>query len=197
MPLDFARLLSDEARRRLDVTRSEVERYFDLPDRWLAREIAGAARRIRASVPGLASPAWAGEGYTKHVLWCVVPELARRLGEPLLPNESNDMRLRAADGDELRRHVGVCLANVGLVGLMRDVPAALQDDLHLLLHEAANGSPIAMALDRIAPPAPDADDQLARGIREISRRRGHGEVSAWHPGLQAAPPEPADRPPGP
>ncbi|MFC6048966.1 hypothetical protein ACFPYM_14140, partial [Methylobacterium hispanicum] len=184
MPLDFATLLDAETRRRLDLTRSEVERCFGLADRWLAREIASAARRIRASVPEMASPASGGDAYTKHVLWCVVPELARRLGEPLLPNESVDMRLRASEGDELRDHVGICLANVGRVRLMRDVPAELRDVLHLLLHEPANGSPIAMALDRIAPPAPDADDRLARGIREISRRRGHDEVSAWHPGLQ-------------
>lgn len=196
MAFDFARLLTRELRERLDRTRSEVERYFDLPDRWLAREIAGAARRIRTSVPELASPWWAGDGYPSFVLWCVVPELARRLGEPLLPNESTDVRLRAADGSDLRCQVGVCLSNIGIVGLMRDVLTDLQDDLYLLLHDPANGSPIAMALDRIAPPPPDADDHVARSIREISKCRGHEQVSAWHPGLQNRSPEPTGMKPG-
>lgn len=187
MALDFARLLSPELRARLERTRSEVRRSYELPDRWLAREIADAARRIRASVPALAAPGWGGEGYSCHVLWCVVPELARRLGEPLLPNESNDARLRVAEGDELRSHVGICLANVGTVGLMREVPEELQDDLHLLLHDSANGSPIAIALDRVAPPSPSSDDHIARHLREISRHRGHEIVSAWHPGLQEEP----------
>jgi hypothetical protein len=187
MALDFARLLTPEQQARLERTKSEVRRYYDLPDRWLARGIVDAARRIRASIPALATPGWGGEGYSNHVLWCVVPELGRRLGEPLLPNESNDMRLRVAEGDDLRSYVGICLANVGTVGLLREVPEDLRDDLHLLLHDPPNGSPIAIALDRLAPPGPHADDHIARHLREVSTRRGHETTSAWHPGLQEKP----------
>lgn len=195
MTLDFSRLLPPEVAARLERSKVRVERLYVLPDRWLGREIAGIARRIRASVPEFASPASEGDGYTKHMLWDVVPELARRLGEPLLPNESSDAGLRRAGEAELRRDVSTCLCNLSSVRLMRIVPEDLQDDLHMILLDAANGNPVAVALDRIAPPGPEADDRIARHVREVSGCRRHVPTSSWHPGLQHPPePEPSSGP---
>lgn len=154
MALDFSRLLPPEVAARLERSRIRVERLYALPDRWLGREIAGMARRVRASVPELASPAAEGDGYSKHMLWDVVPEIARRLGEPLLPNESADVGLRTAGEIELRRDVSTIMSNVSSVRLMQLVPEDLQDDLHMLLLDAVNGNPVAVALDRVAPPGP-------------------------------------------
>lgn len=187
MTFDFSRLLPPEVAARLERSKVRVDRLYGLPDRWLGREIAGLVRRIRASVPEFASPASEGDGYSKHMLWDVVPELARRLGEPLLPNESSDADLRRAGEADLRRDVSTCLFNLSSVRLMRIVPEDLQDDLHMLLLDAANGNPVAVALDRIAPPGPDADDRIARHLREISACRRHVPTSSWHPGLQHPP----------
>lgn len=193
MTLDFSRLLPPEVAARIERSKARVERLYGLPDRWLGREIAGIARRIRASVPELASPASEGDAYTKHVLWDVVPEIARRLGEPLLPNESSDAGLRRAGEVELRRDVSTCLYNISSVRLMRVVPEALQDDLHMLLLDAANGNPVTVALDRLAPPGPESDDRIARHLREVSASRRHDPTSSWHPGLQHEPePKPSE-----
>lgn len=197
MALDFSRLLPPEVAARLERSRIRVERLYALPDRWLGREIAGMARRVRASVPELASPAAEGDGYSKHMLWDVVPEIARRLGEPLLPNESADVGLRTAGEIELRRDVSTIMSNVSSVRLMQLVPEDLQDDLHMLLLDAVNGNPVAVALDRVAPPGPDADDRIARHVREVSGNRGHEPTSSWHPALQRAPEPAADEAPSP
>ena len=189
MALDFSRLLSPELAARLERSKLRVERMYALPDRWLGREIAGIARRLRASVPEFASPAAEGDGYSKHMLWDVIPEIARRLGEPLLPNESSDYDLRTAGDVAFRRDVGTVMSNISSVRLLRLVPEDLQDDLHMLLLDAANGNPVAVALDRVAPPGPEADDRIARHVREVSGCRGHVPTSSWHPDLQH-PPEP-------
>lgn len=195
MTLDFSRLLPPEVAARLERSKVRVDRLYGLPDRWLGRELAGIARRIRASVPEFASPASEGDGYSKHVLWDVVPEIARRLGEPLLPNESSDAGLRRAGEAELRRDVSNCMYNLSSIRLMQVVPEELQDDLHMLLLDAANGNPVVVALDRIAPPGPDADDRLARHLREVSRARGHVPTSSWNPDLQhPSEPDPSTAP---
>jgi hypothetical protein len=188
MKLDFSRLLSPEQQVRLRRTSATLERMHALPDRWLGRELAQLARRIRGSVPALASPALDTDGYTKHLLWDVVPELARRLGEPLEHNESKDIWLRTAEGEDLRRDVSNCLLNTSTIWLMRTVPQDRRDDLAVLMNEAANGSPVALALDRLVPPGQDSTDRLAASLREVSRARGHEAMPAWHPGLQLDPP---------
>lgn len=187
MKLDFSRLLSPEQQARIRRTAATLERLHALPDRWLGRELAQFARRIRESVPELASPALETDGYTKHLFWDVVPELARRLGEPLGPNESKDIWLRTAEGEDLRRDVANCLLNTSVVGLMRMVPEERRDDLDVLMNEAANGSPVALALDRLVPPGDESKDRLAASVREVSRARGHEAMPAWHPGLQKDP----------
>ncbi|MDE4914116.1 hypothetical protein PQI07_25940 [Methylobacterium sp. 092160098-2] len=188
MKLDFSRLLSPEQQARLERKAATLARMHALPDRWLGRELAQLARRLRGSVPELASPVLDTDGYTKHLLWDVVPELARRLGEPLEHNESKDIWLRTAEGEELRRDVANCLLNTSAIWLMRIVPEERQDDLAVLMNEAANGSPVALALDRLVPPGHDSTDRLAASLREVSRARGHEAMPAWHPGLQLDPP---------
>lgn len=56
----------------------------------------------------------------------------------------------------------------------------------ILFNNVINGNPVAFAVDRIHPAAPegkDQDDFIARKIRLISERRGHEKTAEWHPGL--------------
>jgi len=197
MAFDFTNLIRPERReafrRRLDAERREMARLYALPDRWLAQELLRLAREIRANVPGLARPDGQGSGYNSFALWQLVPEIARRLGAPLGPHEATDYDLKTASPKELRRAAGYAFNWID-----RDyLKPAKKDEADLcpvgvLFHGIANGSPIAMALDRIAPPGPEADDYVARHVREISRARGHEVVSSWHPGLQDMPEPAAD-----
>jgi len=178
----------ERLQRRLAAERLEMERLHALPDRWLAQELLRLAREIRRSVPGLGSPFSIGSGYTAFALWHVVPELARRLGAPLEPNEASNPEVKINSPERFRQMVGCVLQWIDKRYLEPACkPEADLCPVRVLFHDVANGSPIVMALDRIAPPDMDYVDFPARHVREISRFRGHDEVSAWHPSLQDEP----------
>jgi len=178
----------ERLRHSLAAESQEMERLHELPDRWLGEEILRLAREIRTAVPGLGSPLSIGSGYAAFVLWHVVPELARRLGASLERHEATNPEVKINSPERLRQMVGCVLQWVDRRYLDRACkPEAELCPVRVLFHDVANGSPIVMALDRIAPPEPDYVDFPARHVREISRSRGHEEVSSWHPGLQDDP----------
>lgn len=184
--------MSAEERERLQFRRAaerqEMERLYDLPDHELGQELLRLGREIRAAVPGLGSPLSIGSGYTAFILWHVVPEMARRLGAKLGPNEATNPEVKINSPERLRVMVSRVLqwADVRYLAAARQ-PYGDLCPVRVLFHEIENGSPIIMALDRVAPPEPDYMDYAARNAREVSCQRGHEEVSAWNPGLQYEP----------
>lgn len=183
-------LLTPQQRLRLDRTRDELARIHGLPDRWLAEELLRLARATRQAHPDkLADPH--GVTYEPNFVWQVVPEVARRLGATrLLPNEATSADVKTVSDAELRRMVGVYLQNTVLDRWDLKKDSDTPGPGEILGHNLANGNPVAMAADRLAP-APEAghdrDDWIARHTREISRRRGHEETPYWSPELQGSP----------
>ncbi len=174
-------LLGDDATERRRAAESrEVKRLGGLSDRWLANELLRLARRVRADLP-----ADGGDGYVGMLLWDVVPEVARRLGAPLLPTESIDHELRVARGDGLRAAVAACLRNVG-PHLLR---AAMRPDepfcpVALLTRPPGEGNPVTMGLDRVAGLAPPTD-----GLPPWHRMRipaAHAVMPGTRPGADPA-----------
>jgi hypothetical protein len=198
--MDFTSLLPpgrrDAVRRRIAAGAAEAARLHALPDRWLANEILRMARDIRGKVPEASNP---GErGYNVLLLWDVIPEIARRLGAPLIPNESTDYDTRTSDDARLREIASYCYQNADRNYLREAMrPDAALCPVDFLTREAANGNPVAIALDRVAPPVPGSKDILATHLRSISARRGHPETAGWHPGLQRDPAPAAPEEPGP
>lgn len=175
--------ISPEIRARVDAESAEMVRLFNLEDRWLANELLRLTRKIRDLTPfAVRDPR--GDTWNSSLLWDLIPELAYRLGGKLQLNESADFDLRRADGAELRLLVSHYLQNVATTYFRDAQQGELLDPVNVLFHNFWNGNPIAMALDRLAPPADDSVDHLATELLAMSRRRGHAATGAWHPGLQ-------------
>ena len=185
--VDFLKLLPRErretVRRRIEAEAREARRLHALPDRWLANETLKLARTVRAGLdPGRE------DGYNGLLLWDVMPEIARRLGASIQANEVLDHEVRNCTSERLRELAALCYRNIG----RQYLSDAARGDLDLcpvafLTREPANGNPVAIALDRAAPPGPDATDFLARHLAGVSAFRGHPRTPSWHPGLQGDP----------
>ncbi len=179
---------------RIEMVGRTMRRMHAMTDPFLARNLLRLARQARQEMPDvLGNPG--STGYDPALVWQVIPELAKRIGgAPLLPNEGCDFLYTAQDARGLRETVGRCLDNssLGRLAVKRraSAPTAPQEPLALdiLGHDFVNGNPIAMAADRLHPPAPegsDREDWLARHMREISRYRfGHAGHAAWSPSFQ-------------
>lgn len=186
VPLDFSKLLSPAQRQRLLSVRREMERLYGVPDRWLAEELLRLARRAREEHPDELGEA-DGITYDNNFVWQVVPEIARRLGcGNVAANEARALKAMSLGDGALREYAGHYLKHCS-VNYWLDAGAEKPLAMELLLHEVANGNPVAMALDRLCP-APekgqDQDDYVARTVREISRRRGFVATAIWSPRLQ-------------
>lgn len=185
--VDFLKLLPRERRepirRRVAAEAREASRLHALPDRWLANEVLKLARTVRAAIP-----AGRDDGYNALLLWDVMPEIARRLGGRIDANEVLDHEVRTCPPERLREIAAQCHQNLGR-SYLKDAERTDADlcPVSFLTREAANGNPVAIALDRAAPPGPDAKDSLARHLSRISARRGHPATQAWHPALQGDP----------
>lgn len=177
--------ISSEIRARVADEASEIERIFNLPDRWLGAEILRLTRLVRNGTE-YANPYLPGS-YNGLILWQALPELARRLGAPIDRNEARDPRFREAQGQAFRDIIGICITNVDTRLLDRDWPGEDRDPVGILFHNWCNGNPGAIALDRLVAPLDDSADPLARAIREVSKARGHAVVGAWAPYLQSRP----------
>ena len=190
--IDWRSLMGDDAYARCEAERTEIARIHALPDRWLAAELLKLARSARKERPDLGDPF--AHTYGTSFVWHVVPEIARRLGGRLLPNESADPETRAAGGPELRRIVGCHLAN-NEIDRRRDPSTGnrrVPDAVDMLGRNPANGNPAAIGLDRIQPPSAGMaprEDWTARTVQEAARNRGHGDVSEWSPDLNGPPVE--------
>lgn len=188
MAFKFKGLLSPEDRVYLDRMRGEMRRLYALPDRFLGRAILDYARAARAKYPeDLGAGGHERRGYALAFFWDVVPEVARRLGESrFLPQERVSADVVAASGSELRDWVHYCLGCTGRRPRVADPGDVGLDPWDVLLHEPANGNPVAMAVDRISPVcAPNRGDGLSSAISEVSGHRGFEPPHLmWEPGMQ-------------
>lgn len=180
----FKHKLNPEVRDRLEGRAREMERLFALPDRFLGRELINLSRKLRNRYPDeLGRPIDAG--YEGLVVWAILPRLAMSLGEQdLTALERECAAFPPQDPDGFRAYVGNCLNNAGF----RFLTGGDGPGIDALRGSFANGSPVTIALDRVAPPTPDATDWVARHIREISRARFKDErFTSWSPSMQTYP----------
>jgi hypothetical protein len=87
----------ERLRRQIDAERGETARLYGLSDRWLGEAVLALARKVRAEIPKYGAPNPYGS-YNDHLVWQVIPELARRVGCQTQPNEATDPNLRRATG---------------------------------------------------------------------------------------------------
>jgi len=156
----FRKLLSKEAITRIEAQQAEVNRLFNLQNRWLAQELLKLAREIQ---PKLSSEGWcpADNVYDAVFAWQVIPELAKRLGATTFNlQERTDYRVIRSSSVDLRARAGHCLLNCGTQALRES----------LLTREVANGNPVVFAIDRLS--APGDEDPIARRLHEIANNRG-------------------------
>lgn len=180
---DFRKVLSPQALRQLDVMQDEVQRIFDLNDRWLAAELVRTARKVKSLDPDhYGKPGTIGHDLVTNV----IPEIAARLGETKFNAGERGKGVKGMEDWELRLRAGACLegAEFTTAGRTEDRPGPVE----LLLHEPANGNPVAIALDRVAPANDADDDYCATSVREVSRYRGLSEISMWVPDMASTAP---------
>lgn len=190
MTIDWNRLLRPEQIECIARTRAQLVRLHGLPDRWLAVALMKLARDCRSLYPeDLPVPANdRGGTYDNNLVWNLVPEIAYRLGHrEFQTNERRDPRYASASLPELREVTGIYLAHSSReCGTKETRPAQPAiDPWRLLLHEAVNGNPLAIALDRLCPPTADMTDRLVSALREISHNRGL-PADIWSPEWDAA-----------
>jgi len=177
----FASLLSAEGQALILRTSAEMARIFHLSNRFLGRAILDLSRNVRnAQHEQTVTP---GKGYAQASLTSIMPGLAARLGETgLTADEENAARSLPFDREELRNYVGNCMKNSSFEASKGEDESL---DLRLLRSDIANGNPITIALDRVAPPVETDNDWTAKYTREISRVRfGDDRFSSWTPEMQ-------------
>lgn len=179
--------LSPATQRRLTKLHEEALRLYRLPDRWLAQELLRLARRAR-----LEQPEHLHRGrpmsYATSFVWHLLPNLAERLGATdFRPGENAHPDIVSAEGPFLRELVSSYMQNHGLSTLPQQRERNRPSAIDIITRDPANGNPIAIALDRVAPALVNgkpSQDWLARYIQEISNIRGRQPRSHWHPDMQ-------------
>lgn len=187
MKIDWSLLLTKAQMERLASEKAELARLHGLPDLELGEELLKLARKAREENPRLLSDP-DRPSYSPAFVWHVIPEVAKRLGCSVDPDEARAPDIAGISDRELRETVGHYLANATLNYGLDLHELERQDNqpraIDYLEHEACNGNPVAIAIDRICPPAPegqDQDDRLARRIREVGRYVDGVQVAMWSP----------------
>lgn len=184
MAFKFSSLLSEESRQRIADRTAEVERIYHLSDQELGEEILSLARRARDENPELLATSEGGT-YPPNFVWHVMPEVARRLGAQIAPNEATLERVTEKQGQAFRHVVGSYIQNsmlwYGKKGLPGDDGGPLTA-IEMLDLEVVHGNPVAVALDRICPPVPgDREDYVVCRMEEIARYREWDGLPMWSP----------------
>lgn len=168
----FSKLLSLEARARLEQDRREALRLYGLGNAWLAAAMLAAAREAQA-----AAPYWAPGDltYDARLIWGIVPELARRLGVVKLTTNEIDWEVRELSDYDLRVRAGYTLKNIGYSTL----PGWRQ-----LTRDIGNGNMVVYAADRLCPGLMgDCDDPIVRNLTELAACRGRPYDGIWTPAM--------------
>lgn len=124
------------------------------------------------------------------MVWHVLPEMARRLGAEIAPDEAQLERVSGKQGQAFRHVVGSYVQNsmlwYGKNGLPGDDGGPLTA-IEMLDLEVVHGNPAAVALDRICPPVPgDREDWVACRNAEVARYRGYDGPPMWTPEFDVA-----------
>lgn len=168
--LDFKKLLGPESLARLEQERSETLRLYRLTNQWLATALLKLAREARKATNYKPDDIV----YDAHLVWGLIPELARRLGSVRLEVAEIDWEARALSAYELRQSVGYTLSNTSR---HRDTPA-----WRMLNRAAVHGNPVAFAADRLCAGVPgDKEDPLSRELTDLARVRGVEYAGLWTP----------------
>jgi len=172
----FKLKLSAETRHRIDEEQREAIRLYNLPDRWLARELVRMARVMRPLTGRFGPDDYV---YDSTMLWHVVPEIAYRLGETqFLEHERCRPEIRQLTNTGLRIVAGISWKNCSAFLYQQTVEG------RMFFREACNGSPMVYALDRLA--LPDEKDVIAKLILEVSRYRNIPSTGVWTPAMLSA-----------
>ena len=163
---------------------AEMSRLYGLSDRFLGRSLLALSRSAIEADPELGGDP-RKRGYESILIRSVLPRLAVELGETgLTAVELAGARAAPPPGGDLRSLTGTCLNNAAFRGFTNHADPLLR----ALTLGFANGSPITIGLDRVAPPDARADDWVVRHIREVSRARfGDERFSSWAPAMQDYP----------
>lgn len=168
----FNRLLSPEARARMEQDRREALRLYGLGNAWLASALLAAAREAQAAAPHRAPDECT---YDARLIWGIVPELARRLGVVKLTTNEIDWEIRDLSDYELRVRAGHTLKNIGYTIL---------PGWRMLTREIGNGNMIVYGLDRLCPGRlGDREDPIVRNLTELAACRRRPYEGVWTPAL--------------
>lgn len=170
--------LSAQARERLQLEQSALQRIYHMETQDLAFGVLSLARQARAYCQFGPEDSV----YDSQLLWRAIPELARRLGvRETTPEEQSTHWARLSDS-ALRARLASCLFNAS------DKPTITPSGgsrnpwcWSLLMHTPCNGNPVAMAMDRLCPPnLEDRQDPLVRHMLEVGALRGQSGAM-WSP----------------
>lgn len=160
----------------------ELRRIYALPDRWLAEELLRLARHCREEFAQRLKAVDRNANYECSFVWDVVPEISKRLGSRSLTlHEASDPMVAGCDNSVLREYAGICLRFSALADWVDITKAA--SATALLVRPVWIGNPVAIALDRLAPPdiGTPHRDLITRQMREWSRANGLSEIQSWRP----------------
>lgn len=144
-----------------EADRAELVRLCGLDSPWLARALLRMVRALRVTQNTLMTE----ETKWQRLYWQLIPELAWRLGHPVVRiGERSDFMIPTLSDQALRDLTietwRVCVAS-------KDCPTE-----HLFFRDEIAGNPLIIALDRLCPP-PHDDDPLAKTLRRTATRRGN------------------------
>jgi hypothetical protein len=190
--------LTPAQRARIQSERAFARDCYAADDIWLGRAILKLVTDIRDAYPDQFSWDRRCDGYSGALVWEIAPEIARRLG---VLDFARGRRPYACQSEgELALRVFTCNAIFGSRRTLLRADGSREDPpaWSLLQREPANGNPLAIGLDRVAPPTEDRNDQLALRIAEVSQTRGFPRQTAWSPAMdgsrRVAETEPAEAP---
>jgi hypothetical protein len=186
--IDYRTVMNRETIGRIANRNAELARLFDLPDRWLARELlshARAARDIGREIFGFEVKRH--DRYQSELVWDIIPEIAARLGETsFFPGERGGEAKRASDA-ELRHMACEQLYSRPLLLAFSARPHRGLNVYALLTNWPSAGNPVVFALDRFAPADRADPDWAARAVNQVARSIGYGDdVMEWHPDFMNA-----------
>ncbi len=175
--------LSPAQRARILAERTFAHACFAASDPELGRAILKLAVDIREAYPDQFAYERRCDGYGGALVWELAPEVARRLGVVDFRRGRRPYGCAREDALSLRIYVHNAIFGSRHVIHLADGSPTDPEAWSLLQREPANGNPLAIGLDRIAPPTEDPSDQLARRIAEVSQTRGFPRQTAWSPAM--------------
>jgi hypothetical protein len=180
--VDFSKMMTKDQMDRWARQDREVERLFELPDRWLARELlslARAARYIGHDVFGHETPKV--DRYQSELVWDIVPEVAARLGETSFHKHERSAFIRGVSDHELRLRAANQVDYQTLLVMFAQRLHRGINVYNLLTRPPVKGNPVFIGLDRFAPADRVAPDWAAKTINANLAARGVDGVFSWCP----------------